>query len=85
MKAHVVKIVNIFEAKTQLSRYLQEVEDGNEIIIGRYGRPVAKLVPYRPERPTYRFGLLKGQITIADDFDMPDSQLVAAFEGEGEA
>ncbi len=64
-----MKIVNIHEAKTQLSKYLQEVSEGKEVVIGKYGEPIAKLVPYMSEEPKYKFGVLKGQITVADDFD----------------
>lgn len=64
-----MKVVNIHEAKTQLSRYLQEVEEGKEVVIGRYGRPVARLVPYQSEAPKYKLGLLKGKLRIADEFD----------------
>jgi prevent-host-death family protein len=57
------------EAKTHLSRLIQRVEAGEEIIIGRSGKPVAKLVPYQEERVQRRPGALKGKIWIADDFD----------------
>lgn len=65
-----MKVINIHEAKTQLSKYLAEVELGKEIIIGRYGIPVARLVSYEVVKPTYRFGLLKGKIRISADFDV---------------
>ncbi len=64
-----MKIVNIHEAKTQLSKYLQDVAEGKEVVIGKYGQPIARLVPYLSEVPKYQFGLLKGKITISDDFD----------------
>jgi len=64
-----MKTVNIYEAKTQLSKLLLEVEAGEEIIIGRYGRPVAKLVPYADDKPKYRLGVLRGKIRVAKDFD----------------
>jgi prevent-host-death family protein len=64
---------NIHEAKTQLSRIIDRVEHGEEIIISRAGRPVAKVVPLptavrRPGR-----GLLAGQISWADDWDSPET------------
>lgn len=62
-----MKIVNVHEAKTQLSRILQEVSEGKEIVIGRYGEPVARLIPYKSDKPQYKFGLLKGEIRIKDD------------------
>lgn len=64
-----MKIVNIHDAKTQLSKLLVEVENGEEIVIGRYGEPVAKLVSYTGERPKYKFGLLKGKLRLEKGFD----------------
>jgi prevent-host-death family protein len=62
-------VVNMHEAKTHLSRLVERVEAGEEIVIGRAGKPVAKLVPYQEERVQRRPGALKGKIWIADDFD----------------
>ena len=78
-----MKVVNIHEVKTQLSRYLKEVESGKEVIIGKYGVPVARLVPYLGAKPSYRFGLLKGKITFVVDFDAPDTRPLSSFEGRG--
>ena len=62
--------VNVHEAKTHLSRLLERVEHGEEIVIARAGKPVAKLVPI--EAPGKRpIGLYKGQIWMSDDFDEP--------------
>ncbi len=71
--------VNVHEAKTHLSRLLEEVESGREVVIARAGKPVARLVPHRGERKPREPGLLKGRIWIADDFDEPDEQLESAF------
>ena len=61
-----MEIINIHEAKTQLSKYLQEVSAGKEIIIGRYGEPIAKIVRY--QNPAgYRFGLLKGKLRLSKE------------------
>ena len=60
--------VNIHEAKTNLSRLLTLVEEGEEIIIARNGTPVARLQPYDPP-PTRRFGFL--DISLPDDFFEP--------------
>jgi prevent-host-death family protein len=76
--------VNVYEAKTHLSRLLDRVEAGEEIIIGRSGRPVAMLVPYRTKRKRREPGSLRGQIWIAEDFDELPEDLLAAFEGESE-
>ncbi len=62
--------VGMHEAKTQLSRLVELAEGGEEIIIQRSGRPVARLVAMERRRPVAdAFGLLRGQIELADDFD----------------
>ena len=74
--------VNIHEAKTHLSRLLDEVNKGDEIVIARAGKPVARLVGLNTERPRRQLGLLKDQIWVADDFDAPlPDDLLDLFEG----
>ena len=74
--------VNIHEAKTQLSRLLEQVEGGEEIIIARNGKPIARLSQYFPPTISRRCpGSLKGQIHLADDFDEPDAIWDSAFNG----
>jgi len=74
-------IVNVHEAKTQLSRLLERVAAGEEVIIGRAGRPVARLVPYA-EAPGRRTpGRWKGRVRVASDFDATPETVIAAFEG----
>lgn len=64
------KPVNIHEAKTHLSRLVGRVERGEEIIIARAGRPVARLVPIQPvSGRRVALGLDRGKVWIADDFD----------------
>ncbi len=73
--------VNIFEAKTNLSRLIGKVEQGEDVIIARAGKPVARLTGLVPDKPTIRFGGLKGKIWIADDFDAPlPDEILAEFE-----
>jgi len=74
------EIVNVHAAKTHLSRLLERAEAGEEIVIGRAGKPVAKLVPYRAERPKRVFGALKGQIRILPGFDELDAEIERDFE-----
>jgi prevent-host-death family protein len=75
-------VVNTHEAKTNLSRLLDEVAKGEEIIIARANRPVARLIPYREAAPRRGPGLLKGKMRVADDFDAPlPDEIVRAFEG----
>jgi prevent-host-death family protein len=64
--------VNIHEAKTHLSRLVERVEAGEEVVIARAGRPVARLVPMaRRTRPRV-LGALRGQIWVAPDWDSPE-------------
>lgn len=63
--------VNIFEAKTQLSKLIEMAEKGEDVVIARAGKPVARLTKLNPAKPKIRYGLLKGKMRIADDFDAP--------------
>jgi len=71
--------VNVHEAKTHLSKLLERVEAGEEIVVARAGRPVARLVPHVAPRPRRQPGSAKGKIWMADDFDAPDEQLERDF------
>ncbi len=77
-------MVNIHEAKTNLSRLLQRVEAGEEIVIARAGTPVAKLVPHAPPRKARGFGSLRGQIWMADDWDSDETNEAIARDFYGE-
>ncbi len=73
--------VNIFEAKTNLSKLIELVEQGQEIVIARAGKPVARLTQLEPAKRPLRYGGLKGKIWIADDFDAPlPPDVLASFE-----
>ena len=74
------EIVNVHAAKTNLSRLLERAEAGEEIVIGRAGKPVAKLVPYIAERPKRVFGGLRGQIRMLPGFDDLDAEIERDFE-----
>ena len=74
--------VNVYEAKTHFSRLLERVEAGEEIIIGRAGRPVARLVPYRTPASERRPGAWRDKVQIAEDFDTLPEDIAAAFRGE---
>lgn len=77
-------VVNTHEAKTNLSKLIDEVQNGAEIVIARANRPVARLVPFGGERRPRRPGYLKGKVRVADDFDAPlPPDVVHAFEGGG--
>jgi prevent-host-death family protein len=74
--------MNVHEAKTHLSRLLERVEDGEEIVIARAGRPIARLVPYQPRTAQRAPGAWRGLVELAPDFDDLPDQLDAAFRGE---
>jgi prevent-host-death family protein len=74
--------VNIHEAKTHLSRLVDEVAAGAEIIIAKAGKPMARLAPISAPARKKQLGLLKGKIKVPDDFNAPlDDDTIAAFEG----
>jgi len=75
---------NIHEAKTHLSRLLDRVAKGEEIIIAKAGKPVAKLVPYLAEARPRKPGYWRGKVAIHDDFDTLPNDVAAAFRGEGQ-
>jgi prevent-host-death family protein len=74
--------INIYDAKSQLSRLVDRAAAGEEVVIARHGRPIAKLVPYRAVRKARRLGQFRGQVRIARDFDDLPPDLQAAFEGD---
>lgn len=68
-----MRIVKVHEAKTQFSKLLADVEQGEEIIVQRGDNPIAKLVPFPVVRKR-ELGVFEGQIWIADDFDQLPSE-----------
>ena len=74
-------MVNMHEAKSTLSQLVERVLAGEEVVIARAGRPVARLVAYAAERAPRRPGALAGKIVIAPDFDDTPADLIADFEG----
>ena len=75
-------VVNVYEAKTNLSKLLNRVEQGEEIVLGRSGRPVARLVAYRPRNAPRVPGRLAGKIEMAPDFADTPEWLISAFAAE---
>lgn len=74
--------VNIYEAKTNLSKLIERALAGEDVVIARAGRPMVRLVPV--EAPTVRRsgGGWQGRVRIADDFDELPEEIAAAFRGE---
>lgn len=75
--------VNIHEAKTHLSRLLARVAAGEEIVIARAGKAVARLVPFHKPKGRRPLGIDRGRYEVPPDFDAPlPDDVIAAFEGE---
>ena len=81
-----MQITNISEAKANLSRLIEKVLKGEEVIIGKAGKPVAKLVPYDLESNPRQLGVghWHGKIWIADDFDQLPEEIEQLFSGEAD-
>jgi prevent-host-death family protein len=74
--------VNIHQAKTQLSRLVERAAGGEEIVIAKAGKPIARLVPYIAKKEPRRPGYMRGKIRIKKSFDRPlPKELLMAFEG----
>lgn len=74
--------VNMHEAKTHFSQLVNAAAKGREILIAKAGKPVAKLVSIQKKKSKVRFGVLKGKIRMADDFDAPlPEDIIDLFEG----
>lgn len=76
-------IYNIHQAKSQLSKLIEAVQDGETVTIAKAGKPVAVLGPLRSHSVPRRRGVLKGQIQLGPEFDEPlPSDVLDAFEGK---
>lgn len=76
-----MKPINVHEAKTHLSRLLSRVAAGEEVVIARAGKPVARLVPISPDATERVLGMDHGRVVIGDDFDAPlPDEVVSTFE-----
>ena len=80
-----MKITNIHEAKTHLSRLIESVIAGEEVVIAKAGKPLVKLIPYEVNKQPRQPGGWEGKVTMSDDFDdeLP-SDLLSGFMGEEE-
>jgi prevent-host-death family protein len=75
-------MLNIHAAKTHLSRLIEEVAEGEEVVIAKAGKPVARLVPIGKAPGKRTLGVLKGRLRVPRDFDAPlPDEVIAAFEG----
>ena len=75
-------LVNVHDAKSQLSKLIAAAESGDDVVIARNGKPAVRLVPVQPSG--FRFGTLAHLVTAVPDFDEPlDDDELALWEGEG--
>ncbi len=81
-----MQITNISDAKATLSKLIERVLNGEEVIIGKAGKPIVKLIPYHLDPAPRQLGVgqWQGKIWIADDFDTASDEIVALFEGESD-
>lgn len=78
-----MQVFNIHEAKTNLSKLIEKTSRGEEVIIAKAGKPVAKLTNYKQSLKPRKLGLLKGKIFVPDDFNEEDEEINKLFyEGE---
>jgi prevent-host-death family protein len=79
-----MRTINIHAAKTHLSRLVQEAAAGEEIVIAKAGRPIARLCPLAVPKPRRKLGILDGKIQLPDDFDtMCEEEIRHLFEDGG--
>ena len=74
-------IENMYQAKTHLSRLVEQALDGEDVVISKAGKPLVRLVPYEELPEPVTLGILEGQIHIADDFNDLSPEIEDAFEG----
>ena len=77
-----MRIVNMHEAKTKLSKLVEDALAGEEIILAKAGKRLVRLVPYEGHPQPRKPGRLKGKIKIEPDFDQTPEEIIAAFEGK---
>ncbi|MDR3672402.1 MAG: type II toxin-antitoxin system prevent-host-death family antitoxin [Holophaga sp.] len=75
------KVVNMYDAKTQLSALVDQAASGNDVIIARNGKPQARITSLVPAKGKIKYGLLKGKLTVPDTFDAPNPDIEALFYG----
>lgn len=77
-----MQIVNVEQVQNDLSRYLDDVARGEEVVIARAGKPLARLIPYHAAAAPREPGYWRGQVHIAADFDALAPELAAPFRGD---
>ncbi len=75
-----MKIFNVSQAKSRLSQLLDSVVSGEELIVARAGKPIAKLIPYQVQQKSRKPGCWKGKVKISGDFDATPEVIVRALQ-----
>lgn len=77
-----METVNIYDAKTRLSQLVDKAASGEDVVISRNGKPWARITQLEAPKRRIKFGLLKGKVAVAADFDAPlPDAILAGFEG----
>jgi prevent-host-death family protein len=77
-----MKPVNIYDAKTRLSQLVDMAAAGEDVVVSRNGKPLVRITALVPQKRRIKFGVLKGKVKIAPDFDAPlPNDVLADFEG----
>jgi prevent-host-death family protein len=77
-----MEAVNIYEAKTRLSQLVDKAASGEDVIVSRNGKPLVRITQLAGIRRPIKFGVLKGKLRVAADFDAPlPDDVLAGFEG----
>ena len=77
-----MQVINIHEAKTNLSKLIEQAVAGSDVIIAKAGKPVARLVGYKKTLKPRKLGLWKGKVWISDDFNDEDEEINEMFYGK---
>lgn len=80
-----MKIINIQNAKTHLSKLLEEAAMGEDVVIAKAGKPIARLVPFTKQEEPRKLGALAGQVVEAPGCWDPDPELEASFYDSGDS
>ncbi len=78
-----MKIVNVHEAKSQLSKLIEQVEAGEDVVIARAGKPAVRLIAFKAEARPRVGGVWRNQVRMTDDFDVLPEAWLSVFEGHG--
>lgn len=77
-----METVNIYDAKTHLSKLVDKAASGEDVVVSRNGKPLVRITRLEPPKRRIRFGLLRGKLVVPEDFDAPlPDEVLAGFEG----